>query len=47
MSEPLWWTANVLVSILTIAIAYYDGPVSAILAWGILTIILMAIRPNG
>lgn len=44
--ESLWWIANILVSILTIAIAFYDGIVTATATWFVLTIILMLLRPD-
>lgn len=42
----LWGIAQVLVSILTIAIAFYDGSVMAMATWFTLTVVLMLLRPQ-
>lgn len=44
--ESLWWIANVLVSILAIAVAFYDGIVTATATWFILTVVLLLLRPD-
>lgn len=44
--DALWFAANVMVAILAIAIGFYDGMISAIAVWGILTVILMWFRPQ-
>jgi hypothetical protein len=42
----LWWTANLLASILAIAIAYFDGLLLSVLAWVTMVLILMVFRPQ-
>jgi len=42
----LWWVANVLLSLLAIAVAYYDGVVLAFVVWFLLFLILMVFRPT-
>jgi hypothetical protein len=42
----LWLTANILVSVLAIAIAFYDGLLLSIVTWCILMLVLMVFRPN-
>jgi hypothetical protein len=46
MGEALWWTANVLLSALAIAIAFYDGAFLAIATWAIGFLLLMVFRPK-
>ena len=45
MGGMLWWTANVLLSVLAIAIVFYDGFGLAVMVWLIGFFILMAVRP--
>ena len=42
----LWVFANVLVSILALAVSYYDGIGAAIMTWIALTIVLIFFRPQ-
>lgn len=46
LGERLWWTATVLLSVLVVAIAYYDGIYLALATWAVLFFILMIIRPG-
>lgn len=42
----LWVLANVLVAVFTVALAYYNGIVVAILIWIAFTLVLLVFRPQ-
>lgn len=44
--ETLWWLAHVLLSILAVAIAFYDGLLLSIATWFIGFLLLMVFRPG-
>jgi hypothetical protein len=45
-SQFLWWLANVLLAVLTVAMAYYGNVILAIVLWVISFLLLMVFRPQ-